>query len=60
MKLRRSLLFVPGSNPAMVSNAFIFKPDTVMFDLEDSVALNQKESARILVHHALKHLPIRM
>ncbi len=55
MKLRRSLLFVPGSNPAMVSNAFIFKPDTVMFDLEDSVALNQKASARILVHHALKH-----
>ncbi len=55
MKLRRSLLFVPGSNPAMVSNAFIFKPDTVMFDLEDSVALNQKKSARILVHHALQH-----
>lgn len=55
MKLRRSLLFVPGSNPAMVSNAFIFQPDTVMFDLEDSVALNQKESARVLVHHALQH-----
>lgn len=55
MKLRRSLLFVPGSNPAMVSNAFIFKPDTIMFDLEDSVAINQKESARLLIHHALQH-----
>lgn len=55
MKLRRSLLFVPGSNTAMVCNAFIYKPDTVMFDLEDSVALQEKDSARMLVYHALQH-----
>ncbi len=54
-KLRRSMLFVPGSNTAMVCNAFIYKPDTVMFDLEDSVALSEKDSARLMVFHALKH-----
>lgn len=55
MKLRRSLLFVPGSNTAMVCNAFIYKPDTIMFDLEDSVALSEKDTARVLVFHALQH-----
>ncbi len=55
MKLRRSMLFVPGSNAAMISNTFIYKPDSIMFDLEDAVALKEKDSARILVAHALQH-----
>lgn len=55
MKLRRSMLFVPGSNAAMVSNSFIYKPDSLMFDLEDSVAVAEKDSARMLVAHALQH-----
>lgn len=55
MKLRRSMLFVPGSNAAMISNSFIYKPDSIMFDLEDSVALKEKDTARLLVAHALQH-----
>lgn len=55
MKLRRSMLFVPGSNAAMISNSFIYKPDSMMFDLEDSVALAEKDTARLLVAHALQH-----
>lgn len=55
MKLRRSMLFVPGSNAGMISNTFIYKPDSIMFDLEDAVALAEKDSARILVAHALQH-----
>lgn len=55
MKLRRSMLFVPGSNAAMLSNSFIYKPDAIMFDLEDAVALKEKDSARLLVAHALQH-----
>ncbi|MDG2960316.1 citrate (pro-3S)-lyase subunit beta [Bisgaard Taxon 10/6] len=55
MKLRRSMLFVPGSNAAMISNTFIYRPDSIMFDLEDAVALKEKDSARILVAHALRH-----
>ena len=55
IKLRRSMLFVPGSNAAMISNTFIYKPDSIMFDLEDAVALKEKDSARILVARALQH-----
>lgn len=55
MKLRRSMLFVPGSNAAMLSNSFIYRPDSIMFDLEDSVALREKDTARMLVAHALRH-----
>ncbi|MGF1869662.1 citrate (pro-3S)-lyase subunit beta [Photobacterium indicum] len=54
-KLRRSMLFVPGANAAMLSNTFIYSPDTIMFDLEDSVSLREKDTARMLVFHALQH-----
>lgn len=56
MKLRRTMLYVPGSNPAMVKDAHIYRSDSVMFDLEDSVSLREKDSARLLVFHALKAL----
>lgn len=55
MKLRRSMLFMPGANSAMLSTAFVFKPDSIMFDLEDAVSLREKDAARILVFHALQH-----
>ena len=55
MKLRRSMLFMPGANSAMLSTAFVFKPDSIMFDLEDAVILREKDAARILVFHALRH-----
>ncbi len=54
MTLRRSMLFMPGSNAAMLSTAFVFKPDSVMFDLEDAVSLREKDAARFLVYHTLK------
>lgn len=52
-KLRRSMLFLPGANAAMLSTAFIYRPDSIMFDLEDAVALREKDTARLLVFHAL-------
>lgn len=54
-KLRRSMLFLPGSSAAMLSTAFVYRPDSIMFDLEDAVALREKDSARLLVFHALQH-----
>ncbi|HEY2452739.1 MAG TPA: aldolase/citrate lyase family protein [Scandinavium sp.] len=54
-RTRRSMLFVPGANAAMISNAFIYPADALMFDLEDSVALREKDAARRLVYHALQH-----
>ncbi|WJV52204.1 citrate (pro-3S)-lyase subunit beta [Prodigiosinella aquatilis] len=55
-KLRRSMLFLPGANAAMLSTAFIYHPDSIMFDLEDAVSLREKDTARLLVFHALQHL----
>ncbi|MDN6073367.1 MAG: aldolase/citrate lyase family protein, partial [Enterobacterales bacterium] len=54
-RTRRSMLFVPGANAAMVSNSFIYHADALMFDLEDSVVLREKDAARRLVYHALQH-----
>lgn len=54
-KVRRSMLFVPGANAAMVSNSFIYPADSIMFDLEDAVALREKDAARLLIFHILQH-----
>ena len=51
--LRRSFQFVPGSNPGMLQNADILGADSVIFDLEDAVALSEKDSARLLLAEAL-------
>lgn len=53
-KRRRSMLFIPGSNAAMLSTAFVYGADSILFDLEDAVALREKDSARLLVYHALQ------
>ncbi len=53
-RLRRTMMFVPGANAAMLRDALLFGSDSVMFDLEDAVSLNEKDSARALVHFALK------
>ncbi len=50
------MLYVPGNSAAMVKDAHIYRPDTVMFDLEDSVAYAEKDAARFLVYHALTNL----
>jgi citrate lyase subunit beta/citryl-CoA lyase len=55
MKLRRSMLFVPGDNASMLSTSFVYEPDSIMFDLEDAVAPREKDSARLLVFQALRH-----
>ena len=49
-------LFVPGNQANMHLSAYAYGADTIIFDCEDSVALNQKDSARILVSESLKAL----
>ncbi|WP_454892797.1 citrate (pro-3S)-lyase subunit beta [Alloprevotella tannerae] len=53
-RLRRTMMFVPGNNPGMMQDAFIYGPDSIMLDLEDSVTMAEKDAARLLVHNALK------
>lgn len=47
-------MFVPGNNPAMMQDAYIYHPDSIMLDLEDSVSMAEKDAARLLVYNALK------
>lgn len=55
-KLRRTMMYVPGSNPGMLADAHIYGADSLMFDLEDSISLLEKDSARLLVYNALKSI----
>ena len=52
--MRRSLLFIPGNNPAMLQNADVFGSDAVIFDLEDAVNVTEKDNARNLIHYYLE------
>jgi citrate lyase subunit beta/citryl-CoA lyase len=47
------MMFVPGNNPGLIRDAHIYGADSLMFDLEDSVSLNEKDTARFLVYNAL-------
>ncbi len=49
----RTLLFMPGNNPGMLQSSDILGADAIIIDLEDAVALNEKDAARILVSEYL-------
>lgn len=53
-RLRRSRLYLPGSEPKYFINAGLHGPDAIILDLEDSVHHGEKDAARILVRNALR------
>jgi citrate lyase subunit beta/citryl-CoA lyase len=53
-RLRRSRLYLPGSEPKYFINAALHRPDAIILDLEDSVPPAEKDAARILVRNALR------
>jgi citrate lyase subunit beta / citryl-CoA lyase len=53
-RLRRSRLYLPGSEPKYYINAGLHGPDAIILDLEDSVHPSEKDAARILVRNALR------
>ena len=52
----RTLLFMPGNNPGMLTSAGSLGADIVIYDLEDAVAQTEKDTARILVRNALTYM----
>src|SRR5207245_5312148 len=50
---RRSFLYMPGANPRALEKARTLPADGLIFDLEDAVAPESKESARAIVAAAL-------
>jgi citrate lyase subunit beta/citryl-CoA lyase len=55
-RLTRTMLFVPGSRPAMFAKAAASQADAVCLDLEDSVLPDEKAAARANVVRALKEI----
>lgn len=55
-RLRRTMMFLNAQKASLVKDAYIYKPDSIIFDLEDAVAENQKDSARIALYNALKSI----
>lgn len=49
----RTLLFIPGNNPGMLHNSDILGADGLIVDLEDAVAIAEKDAARNLVREYL-------
>jgi len=54
--IRRTLLYVPGSSEKMIEKAMNVTADSIIFDLEDSVSLAEKDQARINVARAVSRL----
>jgi len=52
-RLRRTRLYLPGNNPDLMLNAGLYGADCIILDLEDSVAPDDKDAARILVRNTL-------
>jgi len=53
-RFRLSRLYLPGNNPSLMINAGIHGPQGIILDLEDSVAAEKKDEARILVRNTLR------
>lgn len=53
-RLRRSRLYLPGTEPKYFINAALHGPDAIILDLEDSVHYAEKDAARILVRNTLR------
>ena len=52
--LRRTMIFLSAQKPGLIKDPLIYGADSLMLDLEDAVAENQKDAARFSLYHALK------
>lgn len=58
-RLRRTMMFLNAQKPGLIKDPYIYKPDSIMLDLEDAVAENQKDAARFSLFHALRTIDYR-
>ena len=53
-RVRRALLFMPGDDSRKIEKGALMDVDAIIMDLEDGVALSNKEAARYSVLEALQ------
>lgn len=58
-RLRRTMMFLNAQKPGLIKDPYIYRPDSIMLDLEDAVAENQKDAARYSLFHALREIDYR-
>ena len=58
-RLRRSMMFLNCQKPGLIKDPYIYGADSIMLDLEDAVAENQKDAARYSLFHALREIDYR-
>jgi len=58
-RLRRSMMFLNCQKPSLIKDPYVYQPDSIMLDLEDAVAENQKDVARFSLYHALREIDYR-
>ncbi len=61
--MARSYLFIPGNVPRMLQNMDVYDADVIIIDLEDAIAIEEKDEARFLTceflrAHRPENLPI--
>lgn len=55
-RLRRTMMFMNAQKPGLIKDAYIYGSDSIILDLEDAVAENQKDAARFSLYQALKNV----
>lgn len=55
-RIRRTMMFMPGNKPKMLNNGASYGANCLILDLEDAIAVTQKDAARNLVAFALREL----
>ncbi len=58
-RLRRTMMFLNCQKPGLIKDPYIYKPDSIMLDLEDAVAEKEKDAARYSLFHALREIDYR-
>ena len=58
-RLRRSMMFLNCQKPSLIKDPYVYKPDSILLDLEDAVAEREKDAARYSLFHALKEIDYR-
>ena len=53
------MMFLNCQKPGLIKDPYIYKPDSIMLDLEDAVAEKEKDAARYSLFHALREIDYR-
>ena len=54
-KLKRTSLYASGATPINMIQAAFYNEDCIVYDMEDSVPLSEKDTARLLIYNTVRY-----